>query len=89
MLVVAIKTTDTPHLSSSRKMMEMGKESARLKDDGGLSTDRGSYGAMPARSDSLTRGLYFLASLAACQQYIHHSDHNQPGRPQQYPLVLD
>ena len=53
MVVVIIETTDTPHLSSSREMMEMGgKGSRRLKADGGLSKVTGRYGAMPARTDS-------------------------------------
>ena len=54
-LVVIIETTDTPHLSSSREMMEMGgKGSRRWEVDGGLSkSDRERYGAMPARTDSL------------------------------------
>ena len=35
MQVVVIETTDTPHLSSSRKMMEMGrKREVKIKDDG-------------------------------------------------------
>ena len=35
MRVVVIRTTDTPHLSSSREMLEMGEEGkvGRLKDD--------------------------------------------------------
>ena len=42
MLVVIIETTDTPHLSSSREMMEMGgKGSRRWEADGGLSKATG------------------------------------------------